>query len=465
MVLDDTIVALSSPAGAGERAVVRLSGPDAARIGDRLFAADDGTPIADWPTYSARPGRLCLDRGPQAGRRNGVPATAYLMRAPRSYTRQDVLEFHVGAWPALEAEYVEGVLAAGARAAEPGEFTLRAFAAGRIDLAQAEAVMAVVAASSESALRAAGDLLRGHLSRDVSALADRLRDLLALVEVDLDFSDQEAGVAPAGEVAARIADLRNALASLGRRSRSLETSGGEVRLVIAGRPNAGKSSLFNRLLRRDRAIVTPEAGTTRDELRATLHLGEFSLVLSDTAGLDMAGGELAEKARAKTLEALARADLVLLVVDATATSYEPMEDVLGLLAAPLVVAATKCDLDPGDRALAWLGGRGLQSEVVRTSALKGEGIEALARALQRAVEGGAVDREAAGPVVTARGRAALEQAAGALDRAGRLARRGGGGELVALELREALDAVGSIVGRRTPEDVLGAIFAHFCIGK
>ena len=178
-----------------------------------------------------------------------------------------------------------------------------------------------------------------------------------------------------------------------------------------------------------------------------------------------AEGGVARKARAKTLEALARADLVLLALEATAASYEPMDEVLALVAAPMVVAVTKCDLASAARARAWLKGRGLEAEVVETSAVTGEGIEALRGALARAVEGGTVDREAAGPVVTARTRAAMERAAGALGRAGRLARRDDGGELMAVELNEALDALGVVAGRRTPEDVLAAIFATFCIGK
>jgi tRNA modification GTPase len=428
--LEDTILAVSSPAGPGRRAILRLSGPDAVAIADRAFAVSDHSSISAWPTYTARPGRL-----EPPGTLLSAPAVAYLMRGPKSYTREDVVEFHVGAWPALEG------------------------------LAQAEAVMAVVGASSEASLRAAGDLLRGHLSREIEGLVDRIRDALVLVEVDLDFSDQDIEMAPAGDVARRLGDLREALADLGRRSRGLETFAGEVRLVIAGWPNVGKSSLFNRLLLEDRAIVAPQAGTTRDELRAALHLEGMTVVLSDTAGLDEARDELAGKARAKALEALERADLVLLALDATSPDYERTRDLVALLAAPMVVAVTKCDLESPARAIAWLESRGLGAETIATSAVTGEGLGALRAALVRAVEGGAVDREASGPVVTARHRSAMEEAAGALGRAERLAREGGEGELVALELREALAALGGILGRETDAGVLERIFARFCIGK
>ena len=460
MELDDTIVAVSSPAGPGRRAILRLSGPDAVAIADRAFTASDHSSISAWPTFAARPGRL-----EPPGTLLSAPAVAYLMRGPKSYTREDVVEFHVGAWPALEGLMVEGLLRAGARAAGPGEFTCRALLAGRLDLAQAEAVMAVVGASSEASLRAAGDLLRGHLSREIEGLVDRIRDVLVLVEADLDFSDQEIETAPAGEVVRRLGLLREALADLGRRSRGLETFAGEVRLVIAGWPNVGKSSLFNRLLLEDRAIVAPQAGTTRDELRAGLHLEGVTVVLSDTAGLDEARDELAGKARAKALEALERADLVILALDATSPDYERTRDLLALLAAPLVVAVTKCDLESPARARAWLGARGLGAETIATSAVTGEGLGALRTALVRAVEGGAVDREAGGPVVTARHRSAMEEAAAALGRAERVARESGEGELVALELREALSALGGILGREADAGVLERIFARFCVGK
>ena len=460
MELDDTIVAVSSPAGPGRRAILRLSGPDAVAIADRAFTASDHSSISAWPTFAARPGRL-----EPPGTLLSAPAVAYLMRGPKSYTREDVVEFHVGAWPAREGLMVEGLLRAGARAAGPGEFTCRALLAGRLDLAQAEAVMAVVGASSEASLRAAGDLLRGHLSREIEGLVDRIRDVLVLVEADLDFSDQEIETAPAGEVVRRLGLLREALADLGRRSRGLETFAGEVRLVIAGWPNVGKSSLFNRLLLEDRAIVAPQAGTTRDELRAGLHLEGVTVVLSDTAGLDEARDELAGKARAKALEALERADLVILALDATSPDYERTRDLLALLAAPLVVAVTKCDLESPARARAWLEARGLGAETIATSAVTGEGLGALRTALVRAVEGGAVDREAGGPVVTARHRSAMEGAAAALGRAERVARESGEGELVALELREALSALGGILGREADAGVLERIFARFCVGK
>jgi tRNA modification GTPase len=543
MVLDETIVALSTPAGAGERAILRLSGPRAVEIADQVFTfevlggmatllrghAAPGAPLTAASTFTAHAGRLNV-----AGL--SVPTTAYLMRAPRSYTRQDVVEFHVGAWPALAGDLVAGLVAAGARPAQPGEFTFRALASGRLDLAQAEAVMALIGAADRLTLRAAADLLAGHLSREIERLSGQVRQALALVEVGLDFSDSGLDIIPPEEIAARIEAAGAALADLGRRARGLETFSGRVRLVIAGRPNAGKSSLFNRLLAADRAIVSPEAGTTRDELRSALHIGGLEFALSDIAGVEgavpvsrrcetgtaplgapkeavpaPASDDIAALARQKALAAIGAADLVLVAIDATSPTFEGTDEVLALAAAPVVVAITKCDLAPPDRALEYLEGavpvsrKGavpisrrcemgtapLESEakeppeatgtvpfskrpekgtvpliVVATSAATGQGLDPLGRALVRAVVGGSVDRQAAGPVVTARHRAGLEQAAGALARAARLARAAAPQpELVAVELRETLDALGAILGRHADPDVLGTIFAQFCIGK
>jgi len=374
-----------------------------------------------------------------------------------------------------------------------------------LDLAQAEGVAAVIDAADRATLRAAEDLLGGHLSTEIGHLAEEVRMSLALVEVGLDFSDQDVEIAPPDEIAGRIEAAGRALSDLGRRARGLQVAGGHVRVVLAGRPNAGKSSLFNCLLASERAIVSPEAGTTRDELRASLHIEGIEFLLSDTAGVNpllaphVSGGanadDLSALAEKKALAAIGGADLILVAVDATDPRFGGVDDLLARAAAPAVVAATKCDLAPPDAAVEHLMGavpvsrlcetgtapfvsndRGTvpSSEnpeegtvpIVATSAATGQGIEVLRAALVHAVEGGAVDRQAAGPVVTARHRAAMEQAAGALVRAGHEARLDGGApEIVALELREALDALGTILGRNVGEDILGTIFSRFCIGK
>jgi tRNA modification GTPase len=369
--------------------------------------------------------------------------------------------------------------AAGARPAGPGEFTARAFAAGRLDLAQAEAVMAVIAASGRRSLAAAQRMLQGQLSAEVNRLADRLRSLLARVELAIDFSEEGEPLVGAAEVARETAALRDSVVALARRSRDVAHLDGDVRVALVGRPNVGKSSLFNRLAGANRAIVTDVAGTTRDELRESFMLAGSRIVLSDTAGLEDALAELnprtavSRAAQERTLAALARADLVLVVTESArmrreAGARHDAERLLATLAAPAIVVLNKSDLDP----------EASQPEMVLSdvrlvtaSALTGQGLDELRSAMVETLRLGDVDRTADGPAVSSRHRRCLELASEGLTRALDLcvADRAGDGslseDLVAMELRESLDALGGITGRTSPEDVLDEVFSRFCIGK
>jgi tRNA modification GTPase len=491
----DTIVAVSSPLGSAARAIVRLSGPEAVRCAAAVFTPE--RPLGEADTYTSRNGTVALSSGPL---RAEVPASLLVMRGPRSYTREDVVELHLPGNPALVAETMSRLCAAGARPASPGEFTARAFAAGRIDLAQAEAVMAVINAAGRRELEAASRLLSGELSECVESLVDRLRRLLARVELAIDFSDQQAPPVSAAEAGAEAARLRDDVVALARRCRDVTHGDGDVRVALVGRPNVGKSSLFNRLSGAERAIVTDVAGTTRDELRHPFTIDGTPFVLSDTAGLaeavaDLAPGDrgrqqLHAAAQARTLSVLARSDLVLAVVDAgrwTAdpSSHDDVERLLATLAAPTILVLNKCDLlAPGDggpaidAAVASAREVSHGAPVVAVSALTGYGLDALRATMLQTLRRGDLDRAADGPAVVARHRQCMETAAEALERATLLCHPSGdhagpapcpdidgAEELLALELREAIDALGRITGRSSPEDVLNHIFAAFCIGK
>jgi len=413
------------------------------------------------------------------------------MRGPRSYTRQDVVELHLPGNPALTEEVISLACRRGARPADPGEFTARAFICGRIDLAQAEAVMAVVNAGGERSLAAAQRLLEGRLSSEVNGLVDRLRQLLARVELAIDFSDQEVPIIAPGEAAEDARALRDDVVRLSRRSRDLAHLDGDLRVALVGRPNVGKSSLFNRLAGADRALVTDVAGTTRDELRETFIIGGSRFVLSDTAGLADAVADIGaagrgaeqvhEAARQRTMTALAQAEVVLIVVEAgrLIADAEVRQDVgrlLATLAAPAILVINKCDIPaPGAADSTAEAAHQVAAEVahgapvVTVSALTGQGLDALKAAMAATLHLGQVDRGSEGPVVAARHRRRLETAAEALERAVELCVTEGGAvfseELLALELREAMDSLGRIVGRGSPQDVLAEIFAGFCIGK
>jgi tRNA modification GTPase len=350
--------------------------------------------------------------------------------------------------------------------------------------------MAVVNAGGQRSLAAAQRLLEGRLSSEVNSLVDRLRRLLARVELAIDFSDQEVPIIAPDEAAEAARALRDDVVRLSRRSRDLAHLDGDLRVALVGRPNVGKSSLFNRLAGADRALVTDVAGTTRDELRETFIIGGSRFVLSDTAGLADAvadigaagrGAEqLHEAVRQRTMTALAQAEVVLIVVEAgrLIADAEVRQDVgrlLATLAAPAILVINKCDIPaPGAADSTAEAARQVAAEVahgvpvVTVSALTGQGLDALKAAIAETLHLGEVDRGSEGPVVAARHRRRLEASAEALERAVELCVSQGAvfsEELLALELREAMDSLGRIVGRGSPRDVLAEIFAGFCIGK
>ncbi len=523
----DTIVALSSPDGRAGRAIIRLSGPRAIDIvrgsfrptgGDALPAqihhsnnSSASSGAAASPAWHAVEGRWQLSDSA------AVPVLLLVMPGPRSYTRQDVAELHLPGNPLLCRAVISQLVEAGARPAAPGEFTARAFLNGRLDLAQAEAVMAIINAAGERALTAAEHLLAGRLSARIEEIIDRVRLLLAEVELAIDFAHEEVPTVSGEAIRRRALEARDAIVELGRSATAVEATGSNLRVVLVGRPNVGKSSLFNALAGGDgqRAIVSDIPGTTRDELRATIDMGDVRLVLSDTAGLEEAAATIESSASAerlrqagqgRTAEALARAELVLMVVESPrlAADSAAAEDVASLsanLAAPLVLVVNKADeschgasaAETAERAVRAIN-RAVASSgdcaapavpVVVTSARTGQGLDDLRQAMREALGGGRVDRAADAVSVSARHRRCLDDAAAALWRAARASGHAGGGisdgaaddgagqagwshlpvELVALELREALDALGEITGRTSPQAVLEEIFGRFCIGK
>lgn len=370
------------------------------------------------------------------------------MPAPRTYTAEDVAELHGHGGVVNLRRLLRAVIDAGARPAERGEFTLRAFLNGRIDLSQAEAVLDVVDARSEAALDLAHEQLRGGLGERVRTIRVPLLNVLARLEVQIDFVEEDLGpvhgAIPTAELATVLEQTR-ALASTFDRGRVLRRG---ARVVLLGAPNAGKSSLFNALLRQSRAIVTETPGTTRDFIEEVVDLGGLSVVLVDTAGLRAETADPVEREGMERSVALAReADLVLLLIDGA----QPVTPVLSPDQVPggrVLQLRTKADLGTGD-----------------VSAHTGEGLDALVERLRnRLLPEGA--READRVTVTsARHHTALVAATGALEAAHASCLRQEAPELVAVDVREGLDQLGLIIGETTTEDVLDRIFSEFCIGK
>jgi tRNA modification GTPase len=444
----DTIVAIATPAGRGGIGVVRISGPSAAEIAHKLLALRQ--PLQPRHATFAR----------TAG--DHVVATHF--PAPHSYTGEDVIEIAAHGSPVVLRQIVEQAIGAGARLAEPGEFTLRAFLNGRIDLVQAEAVADLIDAVTPLQARAAFDQLEGTLTERISAIDAKLFDLTAKLEASLDFPDEGYHFVEAGEAAAAVRQIEGAMAALlceSRRGRLIREG---ARVAIAGRPNVGKSSLFNALLRTGRAIVTPVPGTTRDLVIETADMDGLKLELVDTAGVRETTDQVESEGVSRARQAWTTADLVLVVLDSSRPVEDEDVDLLRETAAtPRLVVANKSDL----RA-AWRG-VDLDPLSLAVSTKTGDGIDALRVKIRAALEGGSrVTARDTAAVTNVRHAALLDRAHAAMRRAGDALDAPGGPvaeEFVLTDLQDARAALEEVTGKRTSDDLLRHIFSRFCIGK
>ncbi len=469
--------------------MVRVSGPDALRIADAVFrgsaplanagghtlhhgwaVAGDGAHAVDGGV--ATNGEVAAGGG--ASTTGGAPndatrldeVVAAVFRAPRSYTGEDTVELscHGGAVPARRV--LAALRSAGARLAGPGEFTLRAYLRGRMDLAQAEAVADLVHAETESAGDLALAQLAGTLSRRIGVLEERIAEAAAEVEARVDFAEDVGGIETPRHVTDAIRETRDALAALLAGAPWARAVREGVRVPIVGRPNAGKSSLFNALLGEDRAIVTAEPGTTRDRVSERLEIAGVAVTLSDTAGVRAAGNTVEALGVERALATLDGAAVVLWVVDGAARFEAPDAAFAAALAGRRVLGVLAKDDRPAQASaddLAWGDGE-RPAAVVRVSAATGTGLDELRRALATLLGAGRA-AGLAGAVANPRHADALTRARDALERAADAAAAGSPGEIVALELRESLAAMGEVTGRNVSEDLLERIFARFCIGK
>jgi tRNA modification GTPase len=457
----DTIAAISTALGPGAIAIVRLTGDRAVELADTIFR---GASLAECPTHTVHHGHIHDSRG-----REVDEVLATVMRSPNTYTTEDMVEFgcHGGAMPARRV--LEACLDAGARLAERGEFTQRAFLNGRLDLVQAEAVADLVAAGTPLGLELALGQLEGTLSARLADVREAVVDFRAEVEALIDFVDDDIGPTTINAIVGLGRSARDALAGLLSHCRVGVAIREGVAVAIVGKPNVGKSSLMNALLMRDRSIVTALPGTTRDAIEECLHIEGVLVRLIDTAGWREATDE-AEQAGVERARAAAKgADLVLLVVDASERlDNEDRSIAEAVDASRTVPVANKIDL--GDvvtetelpTLLEDVGGSA-QTPVARVSAVTEEGLDELRGSIMTAALGG----EWEGPisVTNVRHIDALGRAAEALARAERMLLQGEPPELVAVEAADAGDALGEVTGETTPEDVLERIFARFCVGK
>ncbi len=454
---DDTICAIASaPAGAA-RGIVRISGPATIAVLQRCFRCNSQSPLDQVSAATVLSGTVSLTES-----RVALDVDVYLWPHARSYTRQDAAEIHTVGSPPLLSALVRTVCTAGARLAEPGEFTLRAFLAGRLDLTQAEAVLGVIDARSDQQFQTALEQLAGGLGRPLHHLRGTLLDLLAHIEAGLDFVEEDIQFVTADELQRQLADAADQVEriteQLGARNRSDELP----RVVLLGTANVGKSSLFNRLAG-GAALVSNEPGTTRDYLTATLDLGPVRCQLIDTAGVESEGqlSVVASRAAALAIQQRQDCDIRVLCLD---SGCEPDEWERAQLtanhSAVQLIVLTKCDAGRCDEQLS----KGFSAGAIATSAVTGVGIDALGDALRVAlleIERG----DSAAALSAERCGESLREAGESLKRACTLAQAAAGEELIAAEIRSALADLGKVVGAVYTDDILDRVFSRFCIGK
>jgi tRNA modification GTPase len=456
-----TIVAISTPVGRGGIGIVRLSGPRARDVAAPMLRLRH-----QMAAGRARFGELIETTAAE----NAEPrvldeVVATFFAAPHSYTGEDVVEIALHGSPVLLEHVVRECCARGARLAEPGEFTQRAFLAGRIDLTQAEAVGDLIESSTLEQARVAARQMGGALARQVAPVKAELVALIATLEAGIDFAEDDIDVMPAGQIAAKIVAVRTPLETLERSFAYGRVVRDGFRLAIVGRPNAGKSSLFNRLVERERAIVTATPGTTRDLVTERVAIDGIPVDLVDTAGLREAHDEAERIGIAKSHEAIAEADVVLLVVDsAVGLSAEDRAVLEPGARRDVIIAMNKCDLVAPESDGSQNPAEG-ENVSVQTSALTGEGIAELRGAIVRSVAGERGGVRESGMLTNVRQHQAVEQALRGLDSARAAVDANIPHEIVLLDLYEALRGLDALTGATSTEDVLRLIFSTFCIGK
>ena len=458
MHLDDTIVAIATPPGRGGIGVVRLAGPEARAIALPMLRLK----------HDLEPGRAVFaelvepdsPRSAEARQRIDEVVVTYFAKA-HSYTTDDVVEISAHGSPVVLHHIVELALAHGARLAEPGEFTMRAFLNGRIDLTQAEAVRDLIESQTLYQAKVAAQQLEGALSRRLQPIKQKLVELIAVLEAGIDFAEDDVSVLPAEQILERMANVRAPLEQLAESFAYGKIVHQGLTLAIVGRPNVGKSSLFNRLVERERAIVTATPGTTRDLVSETVAIGGIPVKLVDTAGIRHALDEAESIGIRKSMEALADADLVLVVFDASQpAAAEDLELLSKVGQQPTVLVENKADLQSSQFSVS-----GSPLTRVRTSALTGSGIPELRAEILRHIGGESGVSAETGFLTNLRHQELVRTSLAALDAAKAAVANQVPHEMLLLDLYSALRPLDEITGATSNDDILNLIFSTFCIGK
>jgi tRNA modification GTPase len=478
--LDDTIVAIATPAGRGGIGVVRLAGPDARKIAapmlrlkhelepGRAIFGELVAPVTTKEVQAPTELRSGTDEAsaPTQSDRLDEVVVIYFAK-PHSYTTDDAIEISAHGSPVVLRHIVEMCVAAGARLAEPGEFTMRAFLNGRIDLTQAEAVRDLIESQTLYQAKVAAQQLDGSLSRRLQPIKQKLVELIAVLEAGIDFAEDDVSLMMDENILDHIAALRKPLEELNASFAYGKIVHEGLTLAIVGRPNVGKSSLFNRLVERERAIVTSTPGTTRDLVTETVAMGGIPVRLVDTAGIRHAFDEAESIGIRKSMEALADADLVLVVFDASVEQTKEDEELLAQAKnRPVIVVENKCDLDRERSKIPTSPkiGEKWGTQAVLTSALTGEGMSELRSEILKHVSGD-VGVQETGFVTNVRHSGLIKDSLAGLAAAQAAVTDKVPHEMLLLDLYNALRPLDAITGATTPDDILNLIFSTFCIGK
>ena len=465
--LNDTICAIATPVGEGGIGIVRLSGEKAVDVAAGIVALRSGIRLESAASHVLHHADI-LDPADSAGRAPLDEALVVVMRGPKSFTGEDVVELQCHGGMLILQTLCEALVRAGARPAEPGEFTKRAFLNGRLDLAQAEAVLDTIRARTAGSLRIAQEQLRGALSREIDAVRENLVGLLAHVEAGIDFVEEDIAFIPTAELTAGLRRAHEAVSGLlahGRESRIFREG---ATAAIIGRPNVGKSSLLNALLRTDRAIVTPTPGTTRDVLEEVLNIRGIPVRLLDTAGIRETCDPVEQEGVRRSRAAREQADLLLIVLDGsmplTADDRVLLEETRPGFDQKRLMIVNKTDLplrlDPSALLPSESG-----AAVTRIAATTGAGLDDLRDQIRALLLGPDFEARETVMVTHLRHQAALQRTLDALTATLVSVEARAAGELIALDLRTAIDALGEITGAVTTDDILDRIFREFCIGK
>jgi len=470
--LDDTIVAIATPPGRGGIGVVRLAGPEARAIAlpmlrlkhpleaGRAIFGELIEPDPNCVDPGSRPGEARARRPRPHEHRIDEVVVTYFAK-PHSYTTDDIVEISAHGSPVVLRHIVELALARGARLAEPGEFTMRAFLNGRIDLTQAEAVRDLIESQTLYQAKVAAQQLEGALSRRLQPIKQKLIELIARLEAGIDFAEDDVSVLPSEQILQHIAEVRSPLEALARSFAYGKVVHEGLTLAIVGRPNVGKSSLFNRLVERERAIVTASPGTTRDLVSETVSIGGIPVELVDTAGIRRALDEAESIGIRKSMEALAESDLVLVVLDSSQPADPEDRQLIEQVAErPAILVENKADI-----AGSQFSAPDSRLPRVRTSAITGEGIPGLRTQILHHIGGDSVASSETGFLTSLRHQALVRDSLTALAAAGSAAGNRIPHEMLLLDLYSALRPLDEITGATTNDDILNLIFSTYCIGK